>query len=97
MLVTFHYAVIIYVNDLSSVINNSHILGYADDTKCYKHMVTQFDQQLLHNDLNAGVSQLISPLIQINAFTYVLTPKLFKCIFLVKILYPLDQFKMIWE
>ena len=38
---------IIYVNDLSSVINNSHILGYADDTKCYKHMVTQFDQQFL--------------------------------------------------
>ena len=28
---------IIYVNDLSSVSNNSHILGYADDTKCYKH------------------------------------------------------------
>ena len=44
---------IIYVNDLSSVINNSHILGYADDTKCYKHTVTQFDQQLLQDDLNS--------------------------------------------
>ena len=36
--------------DLSSLINNSHILGYVDDTKCYKHIATQSDQQLLQND-----------------------------------------------
>ena len=44
---------IIYVSDPSSIINNSHILGCADDAKCYKHIVTQSDQQLLQNDLNS--------------------------------------------
>ena len=46
---------IIYVKNLSFVINNSHILGYADDTKHYKHMVMQFDQQLLQDDLNSSL------------------------------------------
>ena len=44
-----------YVKNLSFVINNSHILGYADDTKRYKHMVMQFDQQLLQDDLNSSL------------------------------------------
>ena len=44
---------IIYVNDLSIVINNSQFLGYPDDTKCYKHTVTPYDQQLLQDVLNS--------------------------------------------
>ena len=41
---------ITYVNDLSVA---SQLLGYADDTKCYKHIATPYDQQLLQDDLNS--------------------------------------------
>ena len=76
---------IIYVNDLSPVINNSHILGYADDTKCYKHMVTQFDQQLLQDDLNSLLhwSELVDLSFNPNKCVHIcINPKIIQSYFL---------------
>ena len=76
---------IIYVNDLSSVINNSHILGYADDIKCYKHMVTQFDQQLLQDDLNSLLhwSKLVDLSFNPNKCVHIcINPKIIQSCFL---------------
>ena len=44
---------VVYVNDLSVAVNNSQLLGYADDTKCYKHIATLYDQKLFQHDLNS--------------------------------------------
>ena len=86
---------IIYVNNLSSVINNSksklftldnsHILGYADDTNGYKHMVTQFDQQLLQDDLNSLLhwSKLVDLSFNLNKCVHIcINPKIFQSYFL---------------
>ena len=63
-------------------------------------MIIQFDQQLLQDDLNSLLhwNKLVTPSFDpTNVFTYVLIPKLFNHIFLFIILYPPDQFKVIWD
>ena len=44
---------LIYVNDISSEVNFSHIFLFADDTKCCKDIVGDSDCLLLQKDLNA--------------------------------------------
>ena len=65
--------------------NNSHTLGYADDTKCYKHMVTQFDQQLLQDDLNSLLhwSKLVNLSFNPNKCIHIcINPKIIQSYFL---------------
>jgi len=43
---------LIYVNDITSSIQHSQLLMYADNTKCYKHLSSATDQILLQEDIN---------------------------------------------
>ena len=44
---------LIYINDIASFIQYSHILKFADDTKCFKHISNLSDQNCLQDDINA--------------------------------------------
>ena len=41
-----------FMNDLPNALTNSNALLFADDTKCFRHIMTLDDQQLLQSDLN---------------------------------------------
>jgi len=43
---------IMFINDLPNILLNSSTLLFADDTKCFPHIMSFTDQQLLHSDLN---------------------------------------------
>ena len=42
---------IVYVNDLPDTVLHSNMLLFADDTKCFRHIKSQTDQQILQTDL----------------------------------------------
>ena len=44
---------LIYMNDITSFINNSQILMYANDTKCFKHVSSVTDQTHFQEDIKA--------------------------------------------
>ena len=44
---------LVYINDITSSINYSHILEFADDTKCFKNISNYSDQNCLQEDINA--------------------------------------------
>jgi len=41
------------MNDITSSIQHSHLLQFADDTKCFKTISSTSNQLLLQEDLNA--------------------------------------------
>ena len=43
---------IMFMNDLPCSISNSDALLFADDTKCFRHIKSPSEEQLLQNDLN---------------------------------------------
>jgi len=43
---------IVFMNDLPNALLNSSTLLFVDDTKCFRHIMTSTDQQLLQSDLN---------------------------------------------
>ena len=44
---------LIYINDMSLYIHGSHHLKFADDTKCFKHICSSSDHDVLQDDINA--------------------------------------------
>ena len=44
---------IVYINDMSSYINHSQYLKFADDTKCFLHINTLSDHIALQEDITA--------------------------------------------
>ena len=44
---------LVYINDMSSYIQHSHILKFADDTKCFNHISSISDQNILQEDIDA--------------------------------------------
>ena len=43
---------VVYVNDLPDTVLHSKMLLFADDTKCFRQIKSQTDQQILQTDLN---------------------------------------------
>ena len=44
---------LVYINDMSSYIQHSQILKFADDTKCFNHISSISDQNILQEDIDA--------------------------------------------
>ena len=67
----------VYVNDLPDTVLHSKMLLFADDTKCFRQIKSQTDQQILQADLNflsnrSTVSRL-SFIIHLRVCTFHLT------------------------
>lgn len=58
---------IIFMNDLPNVISDSESLLFADDTKCFRHIRTSPDQQLLQHDLDNLLSWSTSSNLHFNS------------------------------
>jgi len=44
---------LVFINDMSSYIHQSHLLKFADDTKCFKSIATLSDCDYLQEDIIA--------------------------------------------
>ena len=44
---------LVYINDMSSYIQHSQILKFADDIKCFNHISSISDQNILQEDIDA--------------------------------------------
>ena len=47
---------IIFINDITSTIQHSQLLKFADDTKCFKSITDHSDQTALQEDINALIT-----------------------------------------
>ena len=45
-----------YINNITSFIHHSDLLKFADDAKCFMHIITELDQIALQEDVNALVT-----------------------------------------
>ena len=45
-----------YINNITSFIHHSDLLKFADDAKCFVHMITELDQIALQEDVNALIT-----------------------------------------
>ena len=56
----------IYMNGITESVQHSHLLQFADDTKCFKSVSSISDQALLQDDLNTLCHWAISVQLEVN-------------------------------
>ena len=57
---------LIYINGITESVQHSHLLQFADDTKCFKSVSSISDQALLQDDLNTLCHWAISVQLEFN-------------------------------
>ena len=54
---------IMFMNDLPNILTHSSAFVFADNTKCFRHITTSADQQLLQSDINLSTWRILSNLL----------------------------------
>ena len=60
---------IIFINDITSTIQHSQLLKFADDTKCFKSITDHSDQTALQEDINALITWSSASHLKFNLYT----------------------------